>query len=211
MNDIFANSTNFAVALVGQAGTNASIGVNGESQLQYNLFFNNVNNNTGDAPTANPADLIWNTNDGDFLGNNAPIFGDPKFIDPANGNFGLQPTSAAIDAARSEIGPLPSGDMIFPTVNQQLNSIGGIRTDPTTLPFGETPGRSNICGGFGFETDPRKIVTLPGSGSYAFQDEWVPTLSTNPSGLTGPATAAGDLFLRADQRSARRSRLHSHR
>ncbi len=191
MNDIFANSTNFAVALVGQAGTNASIGTNGFSQIQYSLFFNNVNNNNNDLPTANPADVIWNTNVGDFEGNVAPIFGDPRFIDPAHGNFGLQANSAAIDAARSEIGPLPAGDMIYPTVNQQLDSTGGIRTDPTTLPFGETPGRSDLFGGDINEDDPRKIVTLPGSGSYAFQDEWVPTLSTDPSGITGPATAPG--------------------
>ena len=191
MNDIFANSTNFAVALVGQAGTNASIGTNGFSQIQYSLFFNNVNNNNNDLPTANPADVIWNTNVGDFEGNVAPIFGDPKFIDPAHGNFGLQATSAAIDAARSEIGPLPAGDMIFPTVNQQLDSTGGIRTDPTTLPFGGDPWPQRPLRRRHQRGDPRKIVTLPGSGSYAFQDEWVPYLSTDPNGLTGPATAPG--------------------
>src|SRR5207249_4124969 len=124
--------------------TDTSVGVNGFSQIQYSLFWNNVN--TQVTPNVNPANVLWLTNDGDFLGSVAPIIADPQFVDPAKGNFKLKPTSPAIDAGRSEVGPLPAGDAIFPTVDQQLNSQGGIRTDPRTLPFGETPGRSDIFG-----------------------------------------------------------------
>src|SRR5262249_40159886 len=109
-------------------------------------------------------------------------------------NFALQPTSPAIDAARSEIGPLPAGDAIFPTVNQLLTSAGGVRTDPTSLPPGETPGRSDIFGGVGplfCVEDPRKIVTLPGSGHFGFQDQGVPVLTTDPDGISGPASTIG--------------------
>ena len=43
----------------------------------------------------------------------------------------------------------------------------------------EQPGASNTFGGFGNSiTDPRQILTLPGSGTFSFQDEWVPALTT---------------------------------
>ena len=107
-----------------------------------------------------------------------PIFGDPKFIDPANGNFGLQPTSAAIDAARSEIGPLPAGDTIFPTVNQlaQQHRRHPHRPDDA-CPSARARAAATSSAASASSHDPRKIVTLPGSGSFSFQDEWVPALS----------------------------------
>ena len=172
MNDIFDSSNVFAVDIEGQAGL---------SQTQYDLFFNNINTTT--TPPSN-GDLNITTTDADFAGNNGPVFGNPEFVDPSGGNFELQPDSPAIDAARSEIGPLPAANAIYPTVNQQISgqTVNGIRTDPSTVTFPEEPGRDNILGGFGTITDPRQLVTLPGSGNYSFSDEWEPVLVTNADG-----------------------------
>ena len=66
----------------------------------------------------------------------APIFGDPQFVERGQRQLrssSRPPRRSTRPAARS--GPLPAGNAIFPTVNQLLNSIGGIRTDPATLPF----------------------------------------------------------------------------
>ena len=196
MNDIFDGATDFAVAFEGTGGDN-STGVVGESQLQYDLFWNNVDTHAplGQPNPVNPANVLWLTNDGDFLGNNAPLEADPQFVNPAAGNFQLKPTSPAINAGRSEIGPLPAGDMIFPTDNQLLTSQVGIRTDPNSLPPGESPGRTDIFGGFGNlflgGEDPRKIVALPGTGNFSFQDQWVPVLTTDPNGIAGTASVPG--------------------
>src|SRR5208282_3524756 len=170
MDNIFDGSTNSAVDIQGQAGL---------STLEYNLYFNNAIN------------VIATTTDGDFPGNAGAVYGDPDFVDAGAGNFELEPDSAAINAARSEIGPIPGADAIYPTVDQLLSDEYGTRTDPATVLPPEEPGASNVRGGFGGITDPRQILTLPGSGELSFQDEWVPALPGSPDSYTGPSSEPG--------------------
>ncbi len=100
-------------------------------------------------------------------------------------NFELEADSPAINAARSEIGPNSESNAIYPTVTLAL--VNGVltqtRTDPDALVYPEQPGRQ---GAFGFfdTTDPRQILTLPGSGDFNFPDEWEPV-------ATGGYTTAG--------------------
>ena len=101
------------------------------------------------------------TNDGDFSGNIGAVFGDPQFVGPVGPatrpqNFELQPTSPAINAARSEIGPLPAGDAIYPDrrLIAQRRRRHGTRTDPTTLPFPEPGPRRNRSAASAFVIDP---------------------------------------------------------
>src|SRR5208337_4925411 len=170
MDNIFDGSSNIAVNIQGQAAL---------STLEYNLYFNNATN------------VVATTTDGDFPGNAGAVFGNPEFVDAATGNFELQPDSAAINAARSEIGPIPGADAIYPTVDQLLSDEYGTRTDPATVLPPEEPGASNVRGGFGGITDPRQILTLPGSGEFSFQDEWVPALPGSPDSYTGPSSEPG--------------------
>jgi len=176
MNDIFDGSSQIAVNIQGQAAT---------SQLQYCLFYQNVVN------------LVATTTDADFYGNNGAVTGNPDFVGPVGPqldagaqNFELEPISIAIDGGRSEIGPLPAANAIYPPVNVSL--AGGVITEtptnPATLPFNEEPGRANSNGGFGGIIDPRDIVTLPGSGFFSFPDEFVPVLTSNPNGYSGAAS-----------------------
>jgi hypothetical protein len=174
MDNIFSNSSNTAILTTGPQAF---------SQSQYNLFFNNGTN-----INAGPG----------LFGNVGAVIGNPDFVNPAAGNFQLGPNSAAIDAGRSEIGPLPAGDALYPTVNQQLNpisltgtNVSGIRTDPSTLTPPETPGRSNAFGGNAIITDPRKIVTLPGTPGRGFDDEWVAAPLTTSTGAANPNAYAG--------------------
>ena len=168
MDNIFDGSSAIAVDIQGQAG---------ESTLQYNLYYNNA------------ANVVATTTDGDFGGNDGAVYGNPEFVNAADENFELEPTSAAIDAARSEIGPIPGADAVFPTIDQLLSDVYGTRTDPATVEYPEQPGASNIAGGFGFISDPRQILTLPGSGDFSFQDEWVPALTTSGrNSYGGPST-----------------------
>ncbi len=183
MNDIFDSSNVFAVDILGQASY---------TLLQYNLFYNNINTTTTPPSVGN---VNSTTNLPDFFGNQQPVFGNPDFVDPSSGNFELQPDSPAIDAARSEIGPLPASNAIYPTVNQQIvgSTVVGVRTDPSTVTAPEEPGRINIESGLGNITDPRQLVTLPGSGNFSFSDEWDPVLAINADGTpntTGYASAA---------------------
>ena len=57
MNNIFDGSSQVAVNIQAPPGVTGAAGQAGLSQLQYNLFFNNV------------ANLVITTNDGDFPGN----------------------------------------------------------------------------------------------------------------------------------------------
>ncbi len=173
MDDIFANSTNTAIISDGQ-----EFG----SEGQYNLFSQNAINVA-----------INGSNTTNFEGINNSVFGNPEFVNPANGDFQLMSNSAAIDAARSEIGPDAAGDAIFPTVNQVLDPTGGIRTDPNSLTPPATPGRSNAFGGIATNsiTDPRQQVTLPGSPGATFDNEWVAVLPTAANAIAGPASNAG--------------------
>ena len=182
MNNIFDGSTNVAVNMNGQAGF---------SQLQYNLFFNNV------------ANQLITTNDGDFEGSFGAVFADPEFVGPVGAgdagalNFELEPTSPAINSARSEIGPNAAGNAVYPTVDLTLN--GGVatetRTDAATLTFPEQPGRvgyNSFINGSQYEpNDPRQILTLPGSGFFSFPDEWMPVLTSNPAGYSSPNSVTG--------------------
>ncbi len=169
MDNIFDGSSNDAVNIQGQAGL---------STLEYNLYWNNGTN------------VVATTTSGDFPGNPGAVFGNPEFVNPADGDFELQPNSAAIDAARSEIGPIPGADAIYPTVDQLLSDLYGTRTNPDTVLYPEQAGASNVFGGFGNISDPRQILTLPGSGSFQFQDEWVPALTTAANSYGGPSTGA---------------------
>jgi hypothetical protein len=179
MNDIFDGSSAIAVNIQGQAG---------ESQLQYDLFFNNGQN------------TVITTTDGDFAPPAGLISGDPQFVGPVgpnlpatSQNFELQSTSPAIDAGRSEDGPLPAANVIYPGVDISLSGglINQTRTDPSTLTGSEEPGFFNENGGFGFITDPRQIVTLPGTGYFSFPDQWQPVQTSDPTGYTTSYASAG--------------------
>ncbi len=186
MNDIFDGSSTIAVDLLGQ---------NEDSQLQYNLFYNNaVNVNSPN-------------NNGEFAGNYGAVYANPEFVGPVTGtanqeDFELEPNSPAIDSGRSEIGPLGSGNALYPATNLALagGQAIGTRTDPTALPIGEVPGKSDLVGefggfnGFGINGnlfDSRQIVTLPGSGYFSFPDQWNPTLTSATGSYSGPASNAG--------------------
>ncbi len=171
MNNIFSNISSNAVQIDGQAYN---------SQLQYNLFYQ-----VGTA-FANNSDTA--------VSNVSPFTGNPEFVNAAAGNFQLQPTSAAIDAARSEIGPTAIANAIFPAVTQVLNTTGGIRTDPNSLPSNEIPGASNPYGGIGTVTDPRDLVQLPGEvgsapGTFAagYVDQMIPALPGTAGSFSGPS------------------------
>lgn len=168
MDNIFANSTDIAIRSQGQ-----QFG----SQGQYNLFWQNRVN----------AEILGTSTAG-FQGINGSVFGNPQFRNPAAGDFSLLPNSAAIDASRSEIGPIPAGDAIYPTVDQVLNATGGIRTNPASLPPPATPGRSNAFGGAGIVNDPRKQATLPGTPGRNFVDQWAAVLPSDPRAVLGPAS-----------------------
>ena len=165
MNNIFDGSSVVAINITGMAGN---------GQEQYNLFWNNASN------------LAVNDTFGDWEGNFFSVEADPQFVDAAAGNFELEPTSPAIDQARSEIGPLAASNAIYPTVMTTIN--GGLvtqtRTDPTTLTFPAIPGRDEDAGGRSIISDPSQILTLPGSGFFNFPDQWEPTLTTDPNGDT---------------------------
>jgi hypothetical protein len=164
MNNIFADSTNLGIFANGQQGF---------SQAQFNLFSNNAN------------DIRVVTNDGDFLGNNFAIFGNAQFLDPTNHNFNLRPNSPAIDAARSEIGPLPAGDALAPLAILAPDGSGGVRN---------ATGRSNPFGGFAVITDPNKIVPLPGSPLRSFIDQWQAVVPGTPGSFDSPIFPTSEGF-----------------
>ncbi len=172
MNNIFDGSSNVAVNLQGQAG---------DGQEQYNLYFNNA------------ANLLITTTDGDWLGNFGFVDADPQFVDAGNNNFELEPTSPAIDQARSEIGPVAASNVIYPTVSTTISNgvVTLTRTDPATLNFPQEPGRDSIDGGFAFIEDPSQILTLPGSGIFSFPDQWEPVLASDPNGVSLLNTVPG--------------------
>ncbi len=191
MNDIFDGSATDAVDIEGQAAF---------SQLQYNLFYQNGTN------------VVATTNDGDFEGNEGASFGNPEFVGPVGAgldataqNFELQPDSPAIDAGRSEIGPLAGGNAIYSGLGLGVTNgeLIGTRTNPATLPTGEFPGKDDPFGEFGdfFEFtqflnndlgfyDSRQIVTLPGTGEFTYPDQWQPVLPGTTNGFAGPSSNA---------------------
>ena len=84
--------------------------------------------------------------------------------------------------ARSEIGPNTGGNAIYPDghihrLHWPRRCAHVDRTDPNSLTGSEQPGRLGNPSSFGFGfvggiTDPRQILTLPGSGYFSFPDEW---------------------------------------
>ncbi|WP_165073598.1 hypothetical protein [Paludisphaera rhizosphaerae] len=174
MNNIFSNISGTGVQFDGMQWN---------SQLQYNLFYNNG------------ANVVSNSASGGFAGNIGAKYGNPLFVDAANRNFALQAGSAAIDSGRSEIGQNAAGNAIYPTVTQTTTGlIYGPRTNPGLLTGAQQAGASGITGGNSFITDPRQIVTLPGSGLFSFNDLWVPSLTLPAGADPGPSYASGGFF-----------------
>jgi large repetitive protein len=168
MGNIFSNSSTEAITSVGQPQS---------SQLQYNLFFGNASN----LSVTNTGVIIFPA--GGFGGNNGAIFGDPMFRSASTGDYSLLAGSAAIDAARSEIGPNFWANLLEPIAAQVLGPNGGVRNNL---------GRLGGLPGFGLPpTPPNQLVTLPGSGQSGFADEWLAVAPGTPGSLTGLASNAG--------------------
>ena len=169
------------------------------SEVQYNLFYSI----SGPSTTGPTAPYLYQVNNiTNTVTNDQPVLGNPEFRDAATGNFNLLPNSAAIDLARSELGPSFFGDMLYPAVTIDPNNLSAI-------PVRNEPGVSTVAGdvnpfgglggfGFGFGLGngvngapySADIVTLPGEPvtQRGFPDEWVPVLVT--SGLGGGGTAS---------------------
>ncbi len=151
MDNIFANNSQAAIVMVGQ---------NYGSEAQYNLYFNNGFNASG----------IYDV---------SGIIGDPVFRDTSKFDFTLLPGSAAIDVARSEVGPLAIGNALAPISDQVLaGTVGGIRNQT---------GRISSRGGAGvyFSSD---IVTLPGYPYRNYKDQFIPILPGTPVSYAGTAS-----------------------
>ena len=65
---------------------------------------------------------------GDFEGNVGAVYGNPHFVGPVGAglsatqqNFELESNSPAINAGRSEIGPLAGGNAIYPGTDLTLS------------------------------------------------------------------------------------------
>jgi hypothetical protein len=155
MDSIFSNISGTAIQADGQDYS---------SESQYNLFY-----------------LVGTSVVG--MPNNDPVSGNPDFRDPANGNFNLGPNSAAIDRARSELGPSIFGDMLYPSVTVDVNNINAI---PTRNQIGDL----NPFGGLGTFQSQLDLVTLPGEpvSERGFPDQWIPVLQPTP-GPSGVITA----------------------
>ncbi|MFO0954058.1 MAG: hypothetical protein U0835_23465 [Isosphaeraceae bacterium] len=163
MNNIFANSSDVAIRFFGQQYN---------TQAQYNLYWNNARNiDDQEITTAG------------FGGNNGAVGGDPKFRDPANGDFRLLPSSAAIDASRSELGPVIFGNMLAPISSESFstNGQGGTRTRTGRL-------------GFSAPIQPTDIVSLPGYAIRPFSDQWVAALPGSDDAFNGTGWNPGSFF-----------------
>ena len=177
MDNIFSNNTVAAVTTDGR---------HYGSDLQYNLFYQNGADSNGTNPTSN----------------SQPVAGNPAYRDPGTGNYFLLPTSAAIDVARSELGPSIFGDMLYPSVTIDPFNLGAI-------PIRNTLGNNNDIGGSpnnnipflggSYNADPLYVVTLPGepypgssAGPYErpFPDQWIPVLVSSGLGTGGTASNA---------------------
>ena len=170
MDNIFSNSKTTAVV---------SDGRRYGSDLQYNLF------------SGNAADL-GGTN---APPNNQPISGLPQYRDPSTGNYFLLADSAAIDRARSELGPSFIGNMISPAVTIDPNNLAA-------TPIRNQTGGSNLFGQYdsfplGLPIDPRvDYVTLPGESitQRQFPDQWIPVLASSGLGSGGTGSNAATYF-----------------
>lgn len=151
MDNIFSNCSQYAVQQIGQ---------NYGSEGQYNLYYSNAQNTSGFYDVSG-------------------VFGNPLFRNAAGLDFTLLPGSAAIDIARSEVGPLPMGNALAPISTQVLaGNIGGIRNQT---------GRISSRGGFGtyLAVD---IVTLPGYQYRSYYDQFIPIVSGTPVSYNGTAS-----------------------
>ena len=176
MNSIFSNNT-IAVQASGQQR---------QSNLQYDLYYNN---GTDLAPT----------NSQYFQGNfnNNPYQGDPRFRDPANGNFNLTAGSAALDRSRSELGPSIFGTMLNPAATlTRTTSVNGVTTfyDVNFLPIRNGTGDINPFGGAG-NAQNGDVLRYPGT-QPTLPDQWVATLNSvalpvNTAGTAIPVSAVG--------------------
>ncbi len=194
MDNIFDGSTTGSVIVNGQA----------EGYLgEYNLYFNDPTFTSGGVTTYvnftgaviyREPDILSNipTYDGDFQA----VVGNPMFTDAAAGDFSLQPGSAAIDEARSELGPSTFGLALQPIVDEPIPPASpipsiGIRNDT---------GRNSYFGGVLFQPpiplSGTDIVSLPGSPlrEQQFQDEWYPAIPGSPGAIGGPTSNAGNVF-----------------
>jgi hypothetical protein len=152
MDNIFDQTGSGAISVINQAYG---------SQAQYDLY-DNANAVTG-------------------IADNQPIIGNPLFIDAVNGNFNLQPNSPAINAARSELGPLPAGNLLAPIATQVLDASGGIRN---------TTGRNIANGGLAPNPPFGNVITLPGYPLRDYFDEWYAAVPGTTSAVPGPASNA---------------------
>jgi len=163
----------FSTGTASIANATFAAGPNAPSLSQYNLFFQ----------TANPAGI-----------DNQPtpqISGNPLFVNPGAGNFNLNEfgangvPSAAIDAARSELGPGYFGGLLTP-ISTQLR-------DPNNpsqlLPSGVSIRNATNSTGSDF-------VALPGLPGRSFVDQFVATFSTQfaNGARQGPAGNAATYF-----------------
>ena len=178
MDNIFDNTPGGSIIapfsfVGGGVNPNFTGGINGfvlgnvQSLAQYNLFFQ--------APT--PTGTIDNEP-------NPQITGDPLFVNPGAGNFNLNEfgangvPSAAIDAARSELGPGYYGGLLTPIATQVRDP-----NDPNQLTASGVSIRNAT------NRNGNDFVALPGLPGRSFFDEFVATLSTQSANgaRQGPA------------------------
>jgi hypothetical protein len=164
MDSIFQGATQGAIQAFGRTGDNLN------SMGQYNLFDNSL--------------PVVEQNGGTF-DNFQPVNGSALFVNPATGNFMLQPTSDAIDASRSELGPVNWGLSLQPIATQVLDGSTGIRN---------STGRTNPAGGIVDFSAPGDIVTLPGYPLRAYKDEWVAAKPGDPGAIPGPTSNPAGVF-----------------
>ncbi len=144
------------------------------SDLQYNLFYN-VASTQGVPNTPN-------------VPNDQPIVGNPAY---RAGTYFLTSSSAAIDRARSELGPSFFGDMLLPADTVDPNNLNA-------LPIRNTTGDINGFGGIpqvnGVPApSDNDIVTLPGEPvtQRGFPDIWTAVLQGAVPGYTSTSNLAG--------------------
>ena len=129
---------------------------------------------------------------GDFPGNAGAVFGNPEFVDPTADDFGLEPNSAAIDAARSEIGPSPVPTRSIPRSSSSLSDLYGTRTNPDTLcSIRNSPELPTSLADSAISPIRARSSPCRDPESFSFQDEWVPGADDSPrrsNSYGGPST-----------------------
>ena len=176
MDNIFSN-----IGTTSAAGTfvpgNAAQGTGQlySSDLQYNLF-SNVAVNAQNVPIT-PG-----------VPNDQYIIGNPAY---RAGTYFLTSTSAAIDRARSELGPSFFGDMLLPAATIDPNNVNAL---PIRNQTGDTNTQGGVPQAFGFGTPPDSaIVTLPGEpvSQRLFPDQWIPVLQSALPGYASTSNLGG--------------------